>query len=116
MADKYRIPSAEEKQLGQELIGKKITIFWDGDNVFYPCIVTEYDATNDKFGVVYEENSTGEKYTEDLKSSAWKIWAGTDAEYATEWENKVTPLFCFKTMEILYLIFSIQFYIFWAAT
>lgn len=94
MTDAYRFPSRDEKLLGQELIGKKITIFWDGDNVFYPCTVTGYDGSNGKFTVEYEENSSGEKYTEDLKSSTWKIWAGTDEEYAAEIEIKVLPTFC----------------------
>lgn len=94
MTDSYRFPSRDEKLLGQELIGKKITIFWDGDNVFYPCTVTGFDGSNGKFTVEYEENSSGEKYTEDLKSSSWKIWAGTDEEYAAEREIKVLPTFC----------------------
>lgn len=77
-------------------MGKKITIFWDGDVVYYPCTIVGYDGPSDKFLVEYEENNTGERYTEDLRSSNWKIWAGTDAEYAAECENKVTQKNCYK--------------------
>lgn len=96
MADLYRFPTREEKQFGQELVGKKITIYWDGDNVFYPCTVIEFDSSNGKFNVEYEENSDGEKYSEDLKTSTWKIWAGTEEEYAIERDNKVFPCLCIQ--------------------
>ena len=89
MSDHYRFPTREEKQLGPELVGKKIAIYWDGDKVYYPGFVTGYDESTHKFEVEYEEDSTHEKFDEDLRTSGWKIWGGTDAEYAAERENKV---------------------------
>lgn len=93
MSDNYRFPTREEKQLGAELVGKKIAIYWDGDKVYYPGIVTGYDEITQKVWVEYEENDSGEKYSEDLRSSGWKIWGGTDAEYAAEREIKVCLIF-----------------------
>lgn len=92
MSVQYRSPTAEEKTQNHELVGKRISIFWDGDNVYYPGLVTAYDPNGDKFSVVYEESSPGEVYTEDLRSSTWKIWSGTDEEYAATLEMKVNRL------------------------
>lgn len=89
MSDQYRIPTNEEKSQKQDLIGKKITIFWDGDDVYYPGVVKGYDEKDDKYSVLYDGDISGEVYTEDLVQSAWKIWAGTDEEYARQMENKV---------------------------
>lgn len=93
MSDNYRFPTREEKQYGVELVGKKIAIYWDGDDVYYPGVVTGFDENTQKFTVEYEEDSTNEKYMEDLKSSSWKIWAGTDDEYVAEREKKVCRVF-----------------------
>jgi hypothetical protein len=90
MSDQYRLPTSEEKLLKSELIGRKVSIFWDGDDVFYPGTVTGYDAARDSFSVVYDENSSGEVYTEDFKTTTWKLWCGTDEEYAKQIELKVT--------------------------
>ncbi len=46
MSDQYRIPTNEEKSQKQDLIGKKITIFWDGDDVYYPGVVKGYDENS----------------------------------------------------------------------
>lgn len=88
----YRLPTAEEKAQKHELVGKRISIFWDGDNVYYPGLVTAYDANGDNFSVVYDEGNPGEVYTEDLRNGTWKIWSGTDEEYAATVELKVTRL------------------------
>ncbi len=90
MSDSYRFPTEEEKKLGQQLVGTKISIFWDGDDVFYPSTVRGYDASKGTFSVVYEEDTTEEVYIEDLKVSKWKIWGGTAREYDEERENKVS--------------------------
>lgn len=70
----FRLPKPHEKLWKHELIDKKINIFWDGDNVFYPCQVIGYNEIDDKHIVLYENDDTGEKYEEDLNSNAWEIW------------------------------------------
>ena len=92
MSDNYRVPSATEIVLRQELINAKISIFWDGDNVYYPCTITGYDEITDKFSVVYEENDSGEVYLEDLRTSTWKIWSGTESEFIAQRNTKVNTL------------------------
>ena len=89
MSDNYRAPSATEAAFRQELVGSKITIFWDGDNAFYPCIVKGYDDKTDTFSVLYEENDNGEVYSENLRTSKWKIWDGSDADFVPEPNNQV---------------------------
>lgn len=101
ISDKYRFPNREEKQLGPELVGKKVAIYWDGDKVYYPATLTSYNENTQKFCVEYEEDSTNEKYDEDLKSSGWKIWGGTEAEYAAERANKVRGIFRISTLYLL---------------
>lgn len=92
MSELYRVPTAEEKLQKHELVGRKISIFWDGDNVFYPGIIKGYDEKTDAFSVVYDEGGDEEAYTEDLRTSTWKIWSGSDEEYAKAVEVKVSSL------------------------
>jgi hypothetical protein len=92
MSSQFRSPTAEEKASKGELIGKRISIFWDGDNVFYPGVISGYDEKADNFSVIYDEGNDGEVYTEDLRASTWKIWEGTDEEYAATVDTKVTQL------------------------
>lgn len=82
MSDGYREPTEDEKVLGEGLVGSQIEIYWDGDFVFYPCKVTKYDATNSKYSVIYENDDTGVEYIEDLDSSQWRIWDGSEEDYA----------------------------------
>jgi hypothetical protein len=89
---KYRLPTEEEKRQGAGLSGSKIAIWWDGDSMFYPCVVKSYDEKSGKFSVLYEEDNTGEQYEEDLNTSTWKIWAGTEQEYLTERILKVSSV------------------------
>ena len=91
MSSNYRLPTSEEKQLGQGLVGSKIEIFWDGDNVYYPCVITGYEKDQGKYSVVYEGDDTGDKYVEDLKVSTWRIWGGSEGENGDDRNNKVSP-------------------------
>ena len=58
--------------------------------------VIEFDSSEGMFNVEYEDNSDGEKYSEDFNTSTWKIWAGSEEEYAIERDNKVSPCFCIQ--------------------
>ena len=94
--DKFEIPTAEQQLGGEALVGKKISIYWDGDAAFYPCQVTKYDAVRDKYQVLYENDSSGIAYDENLSKSVWKIWTGTDEEYLNM-INTVSSKYSMKT-------------------
>jgi hypothetical protein len=79
LEDKFIIP--ESNQYGENLIGKRISIFWPGDNVYYQALVIKYDEPKDKHIVLYENDFSGKQYNENLRKSHWKIWSGTDEEY-----------------------------------
>jgi hypothetical protein len=82
MTDFYEIPTSEEKSSDGHLVGARITIYWDGDDAFYPARVMSYDKSQDSYVVFYENDSSGVKYTEDLKRSTWKLWKGSDEDYS----------------------------------
>lgn len=77
----YHSPSPLELTLKNELIGQKITIFWDGDNVYYPAVIVNYNPEDDTFSVLYENDETKEIYKENLRTANWKIWKGSNEEY-----------------------------------
>ncbi len=43
---------------GKDLIGKRIGIYWDGDNVYYPADVVNFIAENGMHIVKYVEGAT----------------------------------------------------------
>lgn len=90
MADRFDVPTAEDKASKEGLIGKRITIYWDGDQAFYPCKVVSYDEDRDKYQVLYENDPTGVTYEENLRQSVWKIWNKSDEEYMTMLQEQVS--------------------------
>lgn len=73
MEDGFETPSPAELQWTDDLVGHRISIFWDGDQYFYPCLVTRYDANRDRFFVLYENDASNLEYVENLRKAAWKI-------------------------------------------
>ncbi|RYH25604.1 hypothetical protein EON65_15365 [archaeon] len=71
--DGFDEPTEEESQWAEELIGHRISVFWDGDQVYYPALVTRYDETKEKFLILYEGDEIGREYVEDLRNAIWKI-------------------------------------------
>lgn len=71
--DGFEVPSSLEASWTEELVGHRITIFWDGDNAFYPCLVVRYHPMKDKFSVRYENDDSGVEYLENLRKASWKI-------------------------------------------
>lgn len=71
--DTFTPPTDEERQWSVNLVGWRISIYWDGDDVFYPALVTKYDNESDKFLVLYENDDTGIQYVEDLRHLTWKL-------------------------------------------
>ena len=54
MSVKYRPSTAEDAKLLEkpaEFVGTKISIYWDGDKVFYPATVLRQDAETNKYVV-----------------------------------------------------------------
>lgn len=38
----FRRPTDRERRAGRELIGKRVKIFWDGDNSHYEAVISRY--------------------------------------------------------------------------
>ena len=70
----FREPTLEEKSKLIIKSGSRVEIFWDGDYVFYPAVVVKYDVAGGKHTVVYDNDDTGEEYSEDLKTTLFRIW------------------------------------------
>ena len=51
----------------QDMIGKEIEIYWDGDRKWYACTVTGYTPTTAQYDVEY--HSDGSMACEDLSST-----------------------------------------------
>ena len=109
MTDHYRFPTAEEKLLKGDLTGRKISIFWDGDNLYYPGVVSGYNEKNGHYLVTYDENDSDEPYDEDLKNSKWKIWNGSDEDYAQHVAMKVSVNMQSETRILVYSTCTLYF-------
>jgi hypothetical protein len=72
----YRDPTDEERQLRHELVGRSISIYWDGDDAYYGGLVVGFDETAGKFKVKYDGDDTGDVYDENFASSKWRITDG----------------------------------------
>lgn len=98
MADRFEIPTAEDLAAREGLVGKRITIYWDGDEAFYACKVVSYDAGREKYKVLYENDPTGMTYEENLATSVWKIWNKSEEEYIAMMQEQV----CCNLNEIMH--------------
>jgi hypothetical protein len=85
----YRYPNEDEIRFQRELIGSKIEIYWDGDEIFYPALVTEFDESTGLHTVLYDNDDTNEAYKEDLSSTKWKLFDESATEEADEEKIKV---------------------------
>lgn len=103
MHEQYCDPLPEEADSKEGLVGARITIYWDGDDAYYPCRVIEYVPESQQHVVLYEKDSSDAKYPEDLKSSKWKIWRGSDEEYEAMLATMVSLFlpFCFSLALLL---------------
>lgn len=70
----YRDPTEEEKRNPSSLIGSRVAIWWDGDNVFYPCQLLTYNSVTSTCMVLYENDATNQQYEENLNETRWKLW------------------------------------------
>eukprot|EP01041_Mallomonas_annulata_P003345 gene3345-6619_t len=77
--ENYQKPSIDERSLGQNLAGRHIDIFWDGDNVYYPATIIGYSSEKKLYTVRYDEGD--EEFEEDLANIEWRLWNGTEEEY-----------------------------------
>lgn len=88
LAEMYRFPTTEEKELTIELINKRVLIFWDGLDEKYPGKIVDYKVADGQKGmhfVIYDDNGGGDgsPSEEDLQAVIWQIWNGTEEEYET---------------------------------
>lgn len=81
MADLFCEPSAELLVSTTEIIGKRISLWWDGDAIFFSAKVVDYDATASVHNVRYDNDDTYEIYPETLSKQPWKIWGGNEDEF-----------------------------------
>jgi hypothetical protein len=72
----FRAPTADEKKMTTELIGRRVRIYWDGDDAYYPAAIVSYNPDINKHKVLYENDATGIEYDEDLVVSGWQIFEG----------------------------------------
>lgn len=81
MTDLFCEPTAEQRAAKSGLIGKRISLWWDGDAVFFPAKVIDYDAAAGIHNVRYENDETLELYPEVLTKQPWKIWTGGEEQF-----------------------------------
>ena len=75
----FRECADEEKSSGDDLVGRIVSIFWDGDDEYYPCEVTSYNDSSKEHTVVYFDGN--EKSSEVLSEVKLKLWSGTKSEF-----------------------------------
>lgn len=93
----FRFPNEDEKRFQRELIGSKIEIYWDGDDIFYPALVTEFNDITGLHTVLYDNDDTNETYVEDLSSSIWKLFDESATDEIAEDKNNVRYSQCSMT-------------------
>jgi len=81
MASKFVEPSPEEKSATRALIGRRVNIWWDGDQVFYPAKVVDFQDTDGAHLVKYDNDDEGAVCPEILNTQPWQIWDGSDEEF-----------------------------------
>ncbi len=82
----YRDPTYQERMSRHGLVGSQVTIFWDGDCVYFPAKVVAFDESTRCYRVVYLSDlglNPRPEYDEDLANVnktnlLWKIWCGTN--------------------------------------
>ena len=82
--NKFVEPSAAEKTATEGLVGRRVNIWWDGDQVFYPCKIVGYQKEDGKHQVKYDNDDDGPICSENLSTARhpWKIWDGDDQEFS----------------------------------
>lgn len=89
MADLFCEPGGEQQFSTTELIGKRIAIFWDGENTYFSATVISFNLTESKHYVRYDNDDTSDLYPEILNDQPWKIWGGSEDEFLSYNEKKM---------------------------
>lgn len=100
----YGRPTSEEQSSGHGLVGARISIYLQYEKKCYPCRVLKYIPDRQTYEVLYEEDDSQEVYEEDLRSTSWKVWRGTDAEYQAERARKVPMIAHALDLSYFYII------------
>lgn len=101
MADLFSEPSAEQRAAKSGLIGKRISLWWDGDAVFFPAKVIDFDEKAGIHNVRYDNDDTHELYPETLSKQPWKIWSGGEEDFKTYNKIKVEVTKMTTTLHLL---------------
>lgn len=103
MVDLFIEPSIEQKANFEGLVGNQISIFWDGENEYFPAKVINY--AEGIHTVRYDSDEPDVLYPETLNDgeTKWKIWSGTKEEYSVLYDQTKT-----KVKKILLDSFSIN--------
>ena len=86
MESVFRLPNAEEAILNEKLVGRVISIYWDGDSTYFPCEVISFKEERNTYVVRYF-GSDNEITEEKLTESIWLIWTGTKSDYISRMEK-----------------------------
>jgi hypothetical protein len=89
MSDMFCEPGGEQQFYTTELIGKRIAIFWDGDDTYFSAMVISFNLTENKHYVRYDNDDTSDLYPEALDDQPWKIWGGNEDEFLKYNEKKM---------------------------
>ena len=80
----FRDVTKEDKSSGDKLINKIISIYWDGDKIYYPCEILSYDSNSNIYNVKYFGGN--EEDNENLVKTKWRLWTGTKDEFLAQYE------------------------------
>ena len=78
--DCYRDPNEVESTFTTQLVNRRISIYWDGDDVYYSATVVGYTVRTNTHLIEYD-NDDGTIREEVLNTQSWKIWTGTTAQF-----------------------------------
>ena len=81
MADLFCEPSAAQQVAKSGLVGRRISLWWDGDAVFFSAKVIAFDTAANVHNVRYDNDDTSELYPEVLSKQPWKIWNGNEEDF-----------------------------------
>lgn len=86
----FRAPRVEEVSDPGALVGRRVEIFWDGDNRHYSGRVVGFDESSRLHGVKYDDGDE-DPYEEDLSgTSGWRIFDGDEEAFQALRESQVT--------------------------
>ena len=85
----FRAPRPEELEDLRGLVGRRVEIFWDGDDRHYSGRVVGFDESSRLHSVKYDDGDE-DPYEEDLLGGAgWRIFEGDEAAFRALQKSQV---------------------------